>query len=174
MPKLEDSKQLLTRRAAETLPVTVIVAARNEAHNLPRCLESLQGFGEIYVIDSQSSDATVQVAESCGRTWCNFRIREAGPRSGSGPWIRCLSATTGFFWWTQMRRLLGSWPPKFEAQFRIQPTTATTSRCACFSCAGNFVTAARVFTNFRCSGEGRVTLSAGSGPGSVDGRHGNP
>lgn len=80
MPKLEDSKQLLTRRAAETLPVTVIVAARNEAHNLPRCLESLQGFGEIYVIDSQSSDATVQIAESCGAHVVQFHYQGGWPK----------------------------------------------------------------------------------------------
>ena len=80
MPKLEDSKQLLTRRAAETLPVTVIVAARNEAHNLSRCLESLQGFGEVYVIDSQSTDATVQIAESYGAHVVQFHYQGGWPK----------------------------------------------------------------------------------------------
>lgn len=80
MPKLEDSKQPLTRRAAETLPVTVIVAARNEAHNLPRCLESLLGFGEVYVIDSQSSDATVQIAESYGAHVVQFHYQGGWPK----------------------------------------------------------------------------------------------
>jgi glycosyltransferase involved in cell wall biosynthesis len=80
MPKLEDSKQLLTRRAAETLPVTVIVAARNEAHNLSRCLESLQGFGEVYVIDSQSNDATVQIAESYGAHVVQFHYQGGWPK----------------------------------------------------------------------------------------------
>jgi len=79
MPKLEDSKQL-TRRAAETLPVTVIVAARNEAQNLPRCLESLQGFGEVYVIDSQSTDATVQIAESYGAHVVQFHYQGGWPK----------------------------------------------------------------------------------------------
>jgi len=32
--------------------VSVIVAARNEAHNLPRCLDAVRNFGEVYVIDS--------------------------------------------------------------------------------------------------------------------------
>jgi glycosyltransferase involved in cell wall biosynthesis len=80
MPKLEDSKQLLTRRVAETLPVTVIVAARNEAHNLSRCLESLQGFGEVYVIDSQSTDATVQLAESYGAHVVQFHYQGGWPK----------------------------------------------------------------------------------------------
>jgi len=34
------------------LPVSVIVPVRNEARNLARCLESLRGAGEVYVIDS--------------------------------------------------------------------------------------------------------------------------
>jgi len=47
-----------------TIPVSVIVPVRNEARNLPRCLESVQSFGEVYVIDSQSEDATVEIARS--------------------------------------------------------------------------------------------------------------
>lgn len=80
MPKLEDSKQLLTARAAEPLPITVIVAARNEVHNLPRCLESLQCAGEVYVIDSQSTDATVQVAESYGAHIVQFHYQGGWPK----------------------------------------------------------------------------------------------
>ncbi|PYV87310.1 MAG: glycosyltransferase family 2 protein, partial [Acidobacteria bacterium] len=44
------------------LPISVIIPVRNEAQNLPRCLESLHGAGEIIVIDSQSSDETCEVA----------------------------------------------------------------------------------------------------------------
>ncbi|HKW13242.1 MAG TPA: glycosyltransferase family 2 protein [Candidatus Krumholzibacteria bacterium] len=42
--------------------ISVIVTTRNEAANLPRCLESVRGFGEIIVVDSFSGDDTVQVA----------------------------------------------------------------------------------------------------------------
>ena len=80
MPKLEDSKRLLTSRAAETLPITVIVAARNEAHNLPRCLQSLRSAGEVYVIDSQSTDATVQIAESYGAHVVQFHYQGGWPK----------------------------------------------------------------------------------------------
>ena len=45
-----------------TLPISVIVPVRNEAHNLRRCLESLRGVGEVYVVDSQSTDATASIA----------------------------------------------------------------------------------------------------------------
>lgn len=47
MPKLEDSKQQLDEPAKAVIPVTAIIAARNEAHNLARCLESLRGVGEV-------------------------------------------------------------------------------------------------------------------------------
>lgn len=80
MPKLQDSKQLSSRSAPELLPVTVIVAARNEAHNLPRCLESLRGMGEVYVIDSQSSDETVPIAESYGARVVQFHYQGGWPK----------------------------------------------------------------------------------------------
>jgi len=42
--------------------ISVIVTARNEAANLPRCLESVRGFGDIVVVDSFSGDDTVEIA----------------------------------------------------------------------------------------------------------------
>jgi len=80
MPKLEDSSQLRAERSAALLPVTVIVAARNEARNLPRCLESLRDVGEVYVIDSQSSDATVQIARSHGAHVVQFHYQGGWPK----------------------------------------------------------------------------------------------
>ena len=80
MPKLEDSKQLRTERSSALLPVTVIVAARNEARNLPRCLESLRGVGEVYVIDSQSTDATVEIARSFGAKVVQFHYPGGWPK----------------------------------------------------------------------------------------------
>jgi glycosyltransferase involved in cell wall biosynthesis len=80
MPKLEDSSQLRAERSAALLPVTVIVAARNEARNLPRCLESLRDVGEVYVIDSQSSDATVQIAQSHGAHVVQFHYQGGWPK----------------------------------------------------------------------------------------------
>jgi glycosyltransferase involved in cell wall biosynthesis len=64
----------------ECLPVTVIVPARNEAHNLPRCLASLCGFGEVYVIDSQSADSTVEIARSWGARVVQFHYSGGWPK----------------------------------------------------------------------------------------------
>lgn len=63
-----------------TIPVSVIVPVRNEAKNLPRCLESLRGFGEIYVIDSQSDDATVEIARSFGAKVVQFFYKGGWPK----------------------------------------------------------------------------------------------
>lgn len=46
--------------------ISVIVTTRNEAANLPRCLESARGFGEIIVADSFSGDETVAIARQSG------------------------------------------------------------------------------------------------------------
>jgi glycosyltransferase involved in cell wall biosynthesis len=62
------------------LPISVIIPVRNEAHNLPRCLESVRGFGEVYVIDSQSSDATIEIAESYGAKVVQFRYQGGWPK----------------------------------------------------------------------------------------------
>ena len=80
MPKLEDSKQARIERSAAVLPITVIVAARNEARNLSRCLESLRNVGEVYVIDSQSTDATVPIAQSYGAHVVQFLYQGGWPK----------------------------------------------------------------------------------------------
>jgi glycosyltransferase involved in cell wall biosynthesis len=69
-----------TRVTAQALPVSVIVPVRNEARNLPRCLDSLTGFGEVYVIDSQSTDDTVAVAQSHGAKVIQFHYEGGWPK----------------------------------------------------------------------------------------------
>jgi glycosyltransferase involved in cell wall biosynthesis len=62
------------------LPISVIVPVRNEALNLPRCLESLAGFGEVYVLDSQSTDDTVAIAQSHGAKIVQFHYAGGWPK----------------------------------------------------------------------------------------------
>ncbi|MDX6500290.1 MAG: hypothetical protein QOG23_3550 [Blastocatellia bacterium] len=46
------------------IPVTLIVTTRNEESNIEKCLVSAQGLlDQIFVIDSESEDGTVQIAE---------------------------------------------------------------------------------------------------------------
>src|SRR5712692_8440760 len=44
----------------------IIVLTHNEADNLPGCLESVAGFGEIVVVDSGSDDGTQEIAKQSG------------------------------------------------------------------------------------------------------------
>src|SRR5438874_9807402 len=46
--------------------LAIIILTHNEADNLPRCLDSVSGFGEIIVVDSGSDDGTQQIAEGAG------------------------------------------------------------------------------------------------------------
>jgi glycosyltransferase involved in cell wall biosynthesis len=89
MQKLEESSPESERlQAAQTpaghasarLPVTVIVPARNEARNLPRCLESLRNVDEVYVVDSQSTDATAEIARSYGAHVVQFHYQGGWPK----------------------------------------------------------------------------------------------
>ncbi|HET6350470.1 MAG TPA: glycosyltransferase family 2 protein [Candidatus Krumholzibacteria bacterium] len=48
--------------------ITLVVTTRDEADNLPRCLASARGFGEVIVVDSFSGDDTVAVARAAHAT----------------------------------------------------------------------------------------------------------
>src|SRR5262249_40120835 len=62
-------------------PVSVLIAVRNEERNLPRCLEGIRDWaGEVVVVDSQSSDRTVDVAKSFGATVLQFDYQGGWPK----------------------------------------------------------------------------------------------
>ena len=65
---------------AGKLAVSVIVAARSEEKNLPRCLESLRDVGEVYVVDSGSRDSTPEIAHSFGAKVVQFRYQGGWPK----------------------------------------------------------------------------------------------
>lgn len=77
IPELSD---LQAAPAVVHLPISVIVPVRNEAHNLARCLQSLRGSGEIYVIDSQSKDETAEIARSFGANVVQFYYHGGWPK----------------------------------------------------------------------------------------------
>jgi len=66
--------------ARPLLPISVIVPVRNEACNLPRCLEALAGVGEVYVIDSQSTDDTIAIARAHGANVIQFHYAGGWPK----------------------------------------------------------------------------------------------
>jgi glycosyltransferase involved in cell wall biosynthesis len=80
MEKLEALRKSAAGARLGTLPVSVIVAVRNEARNLPRCLQALGEAGEVYVVDSQSTDETVEIARSYGAQVVQFHYLGGWPK----------------------------------------------------------------------------------------------
>jgi glycosyltransferase involved in cell wall biosynthesis len=62
------------------IPVTVLIPAKNEESNLPACLTSLAVADEIFVVDSQSSDKSIEIAESYGAKVVQFNFNGSWPK----------------------------------------------------------------------------------------------
>lgn len=80
MQKIEELRETQAATPTGKLPVSVIVAARNEEKNLPGCLQSLRDAGEVYVIDSQSTDATPEIARTFGAKVVQFHYQGGWPK----------------------------------------------------------------------------------------------
>ena len=75
---------------ADKAKVSVIVPVKNEAENLRRCLPALEWADEVFVVDSQSTDQTDEVATAAGATgravplqWVLSQEKELGSRQPS-------------------------------------------------------------------------------------------
>ena len=62
------------------VPVSVLVPIKNEAHNLPRCLASVQWAAQIVVIDSASTDNSIEVAKKFGCEVVQFQFNGIWPK----------------------------------------------------------------------------------------------
>ena len=62
------------------VPVTVLLAARNEEANLPRCLAALAPAARVVVLDSHSTDATAAIAEAAGAEVVQFSTPGGYPK----------------------------------------------------------------------------------------------
>lgn len=60
--------------------VAVIIAVRNEAVNIAKCLRSLGPAREIFVVDSGSSDGTAEIARQAGATVVQFAYAGGYPK----------------------------------------------------------------------------------------------
>jgi glycosyltransferase involved in cell wall biosynthesis len=80
MEKVEEVQNSVSTAPAGKLPVSVIIPVCNEAKNLPRCLQALRSVGEVYVIDSQSTDETVEIARSHGAQVVQFHYKGGWPK----------------------------------------------------------------------------------------------
>jgi glycosyltransferase involved in cell wall biosynthesis len=80
MEKVEEVPKSTNARPNHLLPVSVIIPVRNEAKNLPTCLQALRHAGEVYVIDSQSTDESIEIARSYGAKVVQFHYQGGWPK----------------------------------------------------------------------------------------------
>ena len=62
------------------IPVSVLIPAKNEELNLPACLESVARADEIIMVDSQSEDRSIEIAESYGAKVVQFHFNGRWPK----------------------------------------------------------------------------------------------
>jgi glycosyltransferase involved in cell wall biosynthesis len=63
-----------------SVPVSVLIPVKNEAENLRRCLPALAWADEVFVVDSQSTDDTAEVAAGHGATLAQFHFNGTYPK----------------------------------------------------------------------------------------------
>lgn len=83
------------------IPVTVVIPVKNEERNLPSCLELLKDFSEVWIVDSQSTDRTREIAETSGAKIVDFAWSGGFPKKRNWvllnerfatPWVLFLDA----------------------------------------------------------------------------------
>ena len=84
---------------ASPLPISVSIVARNEAHNLPRCLASVRGWvSDVSVVINNCTDNTAEVARAHGAVvheteWRGYRdTKNWALDRCPQPWALCLDA----------------------------------------------------------------------------------
>jgi len=84
-----------------TLPITVLIAAKNEEINLGRCLAAALTAERLVVIDSHSTDRTAEIAETAGAEVVQFDYHGGYPKKRQWaldtlaiqtPWVLLLDA----------------------------------------------------------------------------------
>jgi glycosyltransferase involved in cell wall biosynthesis len=73
---MQDPAPAMTSR----VPVSVLVPIKNEAENLPRCLCSVSWADEIFVVDSQSTDGSAEIAQRHGAKVVQFEFNGTWPK----------------------------------------------------------------------------------------------
>ncbi|MDG2090768.1 MAG: glycosyltransferase family 2 protein [Gammaproteobacteria bacterium] len=83
----------------KTIPVSVYVITKNEEENIARLLDNLKSFAEVIIVDSGSTDRTLEIANSYSNTkvsfnqWPGFGEQKAHALAlCSFPWVLNLDA----------------------------------------------------------------------------------
>lgn len=64
----------------QKIPVSVVVMTKNEERNIAKCLKALVEFDEVFVVDSDSTDATCTMAAALGARVSNFQWNGKYPK----------------------------------------------------------------------------------------------
>jgi glycosyltransferase involved in cell wall biosynthesis len=83
------------------VPVSILVPIKNEAANLERCLRSVAWADEVFAVDSQSTDGSIELAGRCGAKVVQFAFNGTWPKKKNWalenlpfrhPWVFILDA----------------------------------------------------------------------------------
>jgi glycosyltransferase involved in cell wall biosynthesis len=96
--------------APASVPVSVLVPVKNEQRHIGACLASAVWADEIVVVDSSSTDATIEIAGSCGARVVQFTYVPGGPRKKN--------------WALQTLPFRNEWVLILDADERITPALA--------------------------------------------------
>jgi glycosyltransferase involved in cell wall biosynthesis len=85
----------------ERVPLSILIPIKNEASNLARCLESVAWAADVIVVDSQSTDGSIRIAEEYGARVVQFAFNGNWPKKKNWalenvpfkfPWVFILDA----------------------------------------------------------------------------------
>jgi glycosyltransferase involved in cell wall biosynthesis len=65
----------MPKHSLQSLPVTVLIAAKNESANIAKCIRSVSWARQIYLVDSHSTDDTAAQAASLGAEVVQFSFQ---------------------------------------------------------------------------------------------------
>jgi glycosyltransferase involved in cell wall biosynthesis len=66
--------------SSHRVPLSVIIPIKNEAANLLRCLDCVKWADEIFVVDSQSTDGSIEIAQERGAKVVQFQFNGTWPK----------------------------------------------------------------------------------------------
>ena len=101
--------------------VTILIPVKNEEKNLPGCLENIKAFRNVVIVDSGSTDRTLEIAAEFGREVVQFRWNGQFPKKRNWvlrnyqfktPWVMFLDAD---------ERITEGWLREAEDKLRAAP-----------------------------------------------------
>lgn len=77
---LSDDKATSHRYSLVNIPVSILIPTRNEEKNIHKCMETVGWSDDIWVVDSNSTDRTADIATRLGGKVVQFQWNGIGPR----------------------------------------------------------------------------------------------